>query len=396
MNIFSISWNNLAAKPLSTLLSLLLLTLGVSIISLLLLLNVQIEDNSRKNVRDIDMVLGAKGSPMQLILSSIYHIDDPTGNIPKVEADRIAKHPLVESAVPLAYGDNYKGYRILGTNHDYVETYGVALGAGKLWEADYEVTLGAATAKRLELSVGDEFFGSHGLVSDADVHDSHAYQVVGILEPSGTVLDQMILTNIASVWGIHDGHGAEPMADSLREYTSMLVAFRSPMGMVQLPRMINQETSMMAALPAIEINKLTTKILPIAINTGQGIALAIIVISAISVFISLFNSLKDRKYELALMRTMGASRLQLFWIVVMEGIWLAAVGALLGLLISRLGLWVLNKTIIETYHYDFSHMGLLTDEWTLVVVTLGIGFLAAAIPGLQAFRLNISQTLADG
>lgn len=425
MNLFRISWSNLIARPLSVMMSLLLLALGVSIISLLLLLNDRLEQNFNQNLKGIDMVVGAKGSPLQLILASVYHIDNPTGNIPLSEANELKKHPLIGKAIPMAYGDNYEGYRILGTDSQYVAHYEGRLLEGRLWEEEFEVVLGATAANRLGLSVGQSFFGAHGLTDAMNVHDEHPYKVVGLLEANGSVIDQLILTGVESVWGIHDSHGEEAQtneeehaddddhadhpegeeehhdedADSHeedREITALLIKFKTPMGMVMLPRMINEETSMQAALPAIEINKLLYKLLPIAINTGRGIAIAIMIISAISVFISLYNNLKERKYELALMRTMGASRWQLFAIVVLEGLILAIIGTILGLLASRLGLFLLNSTVIDAYHYDFSGVGILSTEWWLGLATLLIGFLAAAFPGIQAFGLNISETLAEG
>ena len=377
MNIFSLSWKNLTAKPLSTLLSLLLLTLGVGIISLLLLLNNQLEDQFNKNIRGIDMVVGAKGSPLQLILASVYHIDYPTGNISKAAADSLTRNPLIEWSIPLAYGDNYRSYRIVGTTFAYPKHYEATLAEGKMWEAPLETTIGARVAATLGLRVGDTFFSSHGLTASEDVHDEKVFVVVGIFAPSNTIIDQLILTDISSIWAVHEHeapteniqdqqeedrtdsgsehedtheveahdheHEGEEQSIHLtvenepeRELTSLLIGFRSPLGMVTLPRMVNEQTSMQAALPAIEINRLWS-LLGIGISTLRGIALAIIIISGISVFISLYNSLKERKYELALMRSLGASRGKIFYLILLEGLILSALGFVLGIILSRAG-----------------------------------------------------------
>jgi putative ABC transport system permease protein len=108
MNLFRIAWRNIAHKPLNTALSLILLAFGVGIISLLLLLESSLQKEFDRNIKDIDMVLGAKGSPLQLILANVYHIDAPTGNISRAEAQRVMKHPYIDKAIPLAYGDNYR------------------------------------------------------------------------------------------------------------------------------------------------------------------------------------------------------------------------------------------------------------------------------------------------
>ncbi|MEM7659543.1 MAG: ABC transporter permease, partial [Bacteroidota bacterium] len=189
MNLFILSWKNLIAKPLSAGMSLLLLALGVSIISLLLLLNERLESNFLRNLQGIDMVVGAKGSPLQLILASVYHIDNPTGNIPLSEAESLMKHPLVKKAIPLAYGDNYQGYRILGTDTSYLSHYEVQLSEGRVWDEPFEVVIGGKVAERMGLEVGSEFFSAHGLTDANDVHDSHPFTVVGILESNGTVAD---------------------------------------------------------------------------------------------------------------------------------------------------------------------------------------------------------------
>jgi len=407
MNIFKLSWKNLTVKPLSTVLSLLLLTLGVGIISLLLLLNRQLEAQFNKNIRGIDMVVGANGSPLQLILSSVYHIDFPTGNIPKKEADQLASHPLVKWSIPLAYGDNYQSYRIVGTTHQYAQHYGMELVTGKLWESPLEVTIGATVARELGLNIGDTFYSSHGLTSDDDVHEDKVYQVVGIFEPNNTVVDQLILCSVSSVWAIHEKPKdqtttnqppTQPIsADSSQqqEITAMLIGFRNPMGMISIPRMVNQQTSMQAALPAIEVNRLWD-LLGIGINTLRGIAIAIIVISGISVFISLYNSLKDRKYELALMRSMGASRFKVLILIILEGLILAILGFILGVIVSRAGLLALSGLVASDYHYDISQLNILPEEGVLFLLTLIVGLVAAAIPAIKAFNLNISQTLAEG
>ena len=148
-------------------------------------------------------MVGAKGSPLQLILSSVYQADFPTGNIPLAEAERWRRHPLVESAIPLALGDNLAGFRIVGTEHAYAEHYGASLAAGRLWQAPFEATIGARVAADTGLAAGDRFVGSHGLAGGGAEHGAHAYTVVGVLAPSASVLDRLVLTPIESVWEVH-------------------------------------------------------------------------------------------------------------------------------------------------------------------------------------------------
>ncbi|GAB4015253.1 ABC transporter permease [Spirosoma koreense] len=408
MNLFRISWSNLRDKPLSSFLSGLLMTFGITIISLLLLLNKQLDDQFRKNIRGIDMVLGAKGSPLQLILSSIYQIDSPTGNIPLDEAERLTRNPMIKTAIPLAIGDNYRSFRIVGTNKKYLDHFGATVAEGKLFQQNLETVIGPRVAAITGLKIGDTFASSHGLDEAGEEHADSKYKVVGILSPTNTVTDQLILTPVSSVWAIHD-HGHEEHheesehkdgeaheeghEEAPREITSMLIKFRNPLGMM-LARGINSNSKLQAALPNIEVNRLFS-LLGVGVETLRGLAIVIMLISGISVFVSLYNSLKERRYEMALMLSMGATRAQLFGMLLLEGLVLALIGFVLGILLSRIGLWLFSSSVSSEYHYNLAAFGILPEEWALLGVALLVGFLASALPALGVYRMNISRTLAE-
>ncbi|MFC5409991.1 ABC transporter permease [Larkinella bovis] len=419
MNLLKISWANLKDKPLSSFLSGLLMTLGITIISLLLLLNKQLDEQFSRNVKGIDMVLGAKGSPLQLILSSIYQIDAPTGNIPLEEAERLTRNPMIQTAIPLSMGDSYQTFRIVGTNQKYVDHFGATVGQGALFQKELEVTIGARVADVTGLKIGDSFAGSHGLDGEGEEHGDTQYKVVGIFDPSNTVVDQLILTPLSSVWAIHNHHeehdeehkseGVEALADEhdheehdhehdheveeTREITSMLIKFRNPLGMM-IARGINNNSKLQAALPSIEINRLFS-LLGIGVDTLRGLAVAIMLIAGISVFVSLYNSLKERKYEMALMLSMGARRTQLFGMLLLEGLVLSLIGFVLGLLLSRVGLLLFSMRAEQNFHYSLNNISILPEEWLVLGVAVLIGIVAAALPALGVYRMNISRTLAE-
>lgn len=393
------------------------MTFGITIISLLLLLNKQLDDQFRKNIKGIDMVLGAKGSPLQLILASIYQIDSPTGNIPLDEAERLTRNPMIKTAIPLSMGDNYQSFRIVGTNKKYLDHFGATVAQGKLFDKALETVIGPRVAAVTGLKLGDTFSGSHGLDKDGDVHADTKYKVVGILSPTNTVADQLIVTPLSSVWAIHEHHEeheeghhdeeTQPAGPTLggpapdvaeepgepREITSMLIKFRNPLGMM-LARGINSNSKLQAALPNIEINRLFS-LLGVGVETLRGLAIVIMLISGISVFVSLYNSLKERRYEMALMLSMGATRAQLFGMLLLEGLVLALIGFILGILLSRVGLWLFSSSVSSEYHYNLAAFGILPEEWVLLGVAILIGLLAAALPALGVYRMNISRTLAE-
>ncbi|NUO00619.1 MAG: ABC transporter permease [Saprospiraceae bacterium] len=415
MSLFQLSWKNLTNKPLSLALNLILFALGTGLISLLLLLSTQLQEKFDKNLAGIDLVIGAKGSPLQLILCSMYHVDTPTGNISIKEAKPFMRqgHPLIKLAVPLSMGDNYENYRIVGTTHDILSLYNAEVKEGKKWEKTWEATIGAAVAADLGLKIGDQFQSSHGFASDMDMAHDGDFVVVGILKPNGSVVDQLILTNTQTIWAVHE-HAAEAISDTIiahdahaddfkplieyedREITSLLIQFKSRNYMtLNMGRSINENTDMQAAMPAFEINRLYAN-MGVGVDALQALAFAIILVSGLSIFISLFSSLKERRYELALMRVMGASRSRLFFLIILEGLLLAVLGCVLGLLLSHGGMTILSGFMKDAYRYAFSGWVFLKEEWILLAAALGIGIIAAVIPAIMAGKTDISNTLAEG
>lgn len=399
--IAKIAWRNIWFRPLQTTLSLILLTASVTIISVLILIQEQFERQFSDTIDGVDMVIGAPGSPLQLILSSVYHIDAPNGNISLAEAEPWMNHPFVKKAIPMAFGDNYRGYKILGTTHDYLDKYKVELAEGRLYKADFEVVVGSEIAKQMGMSIGYTFQGAHGDSEDGHVHDDFDYEVVGIAKPTKSVADYLIYTTIESVWAVHEEphhheEGVEVHAhEHDKEITAVLIQFKNKMGIISWGRMISQNTKMMAALPGVEINRLFS-LFGLGIDVLRYLSLGIMGISGISIFITLYNNLKDRKYEFALMRVSGAGRFQLLWVVVLESLFLCLVGLLIGFALSRLGLWYLSEFAADSYKLSIDLTEVLWDkEGMLVLITIFVGLLAALLPALKAFRLNLSKTLAD-
>ncbi|MGS2738124.1 ABC transporter permease [Sinomicrobium sp. M5D2P17] len=415
MNIYKLGVKNAQANPLSTLLSILLLVLSIGLISLMFQITRQLDNKLEKNIRGIDMVVGAKGSPLQLVLSSVLHIDVPTGNIKLKEAERISRNPLIKQGIPVSYGDNYKGYRILGSNKDFLELYGAETATGRLWEKPFEVVIGATVADKLQLSPGSTFSGSHGLMENSvESHDHYPFTVVGVLNPTNTVADQLIICSLESVWLVHDhgkeedhhnhdehahddGHDHEHEAHDVpeedKEITSLLVKFKNPMGMVSLPRMINNKTNMQAALPNYEIERLSN-LLSAGSKAITLIAAVIMLVSGISIFVNLYKAVRERKYEMALLRTYGASRWQLLLSVMVEGLLIGLAGFVAGILLSRLGLLVLGGYIEESYRYALGSAGIMKEEVFLFIFTILLTIFATILAAVPVFYLNVSKILA--
>ena len=401
MNIFKLSIKNIFNKPLSSLITVVLLGLGIGIISLLIQLNSLIKDQMENNLRGIDMVVGAKGSPLQLILSSVYHIDSPTGNISFKEAQKISNNKMVGSSIKLLYGDNHKGFRIVGTEKKLVELYKGKIKKGNEWNNPYEVLVGSKVYKKLKIKIGDSLISSHGLRETGPSHSEKSFKVVGLLETSNSVLDQLIITSPESIWDIHSTHGHEDDhedededEDEDKEITAMLIKFKSPMNIIQFPRQINENTNLQAAVPSYEISRLF-KLFGFGIETLTYLAYLIIIVSGFSLFINLFNSMNEKKYEMAFIRTLGASRFQLSRMIIFESFILTILGFIIGLLFSRFGVMFTSFLIDKNINYNLNTIEILNQEYWLFGLSILIGLMASIIPALQVYKMNISKILAD-
>jgi putative ABC transport system permease protein len=401
MNLATLSASYLRARPLHTALSLILLALGVATIVLLVLVVSQLEERMGRDARGIDLVVGAKGSAMQLILSGIYHVDAPTGNIPLAEAQALQKNPLVKKAIPLALGDGWKGYRIVGAGHEYLEHYGARLAAGRLWEKPMEVVLGAEVAARTRTAIGTRFAGSHGVTGQGEEHGAAPYGVVGVLARTGSVLDRLVLTAVESVWQVHEEeHGPMDEQDKKameedREVTVLLLQYASSRAAATLPREINAKTALQAASPANEIARLF-RIIGVGVEALRAFAVVLILAAGLSLFVALYTALEQRRYDLAIMRTLGASPQQLFGLLMMEGLVLAAAGATIGVVLGHAFAEALGAWLESQHQYSVTGVAWRPEEPWVVVVALAVGLIAALLPAWRAYRTDVSKTLARG
>jgi putative ABC transport system permease protein len=403
MNLATISLAYLKARSLNTLLNILLLALGVATIVLLLLATTQLDQRMRRDAQGIDLVVGAKGSPMQVILSSIYHLDVPTGNIPYKQALEISKHRAVKKAIPLALGDSYKGARIVGTTPAYLEHYDAKFAQGKRWEKTLEAVIGAEVAQRTGLKLGDKFNGSHGLGDKGDAHEEHPYVVVGVLERAGTVLDRIVMASVESVWAMHASHLeikdisdiANAMKEEDKEYTALLLQYASPIAAAILPRYINNNSSMQAASPAYETARLFS-IIGVGVDVLRGFALVLVFSAGLSVFIALYNALNERRYDLAIMRTLGARPGTLMLLLLFEGLLLALIGGVLGVALGHGLAELLGHALRMAQQVSVTGWIWVKEEWYVLALAAGVGVIAALIPAWRAYRTDIAGTLARG
>jgi putative ABC transport system permease protein len=396
-----------------------------------------------RNAAGIDLVIGAKGSPLQLVLAGVYHADVPPGNIPLSEMSRWQRHPMVKRAIPISVGDSFNGYRIVGTTPDFAALYDAEILAGEYWHAPFQAVIGSQVAATTNLTIGSQFDGVHGLTDGGDRHEQSSYQVVGQLVKTGSVLDRLVFTSLESVWQMHGDHRARDHSqekaiasehenahehqdehqdqreeahehenerrqehasnasadfsnhEADREITMILIKFSSPLGMLTLPREVNETSSLQAAAPALEIARLV-QVVGVGLNWLNAFAAILVLSAALSILAALYASLRARRQGLAVLRCLGATRWELFYLLYIEGMLLTIAGTCLGLVLAHGGMTLLGIVLGAGQGLVLSGWTWASGEFLLVVGMLLVGALTALLPALQAYRTNVAATLTSG
>ena len=387
-----LAWRYLWSSPLTTALNLLLLTLGLAAVTFVLRASAQVESGLKRDLAHIDLVIGAKGSPMQIMLAGVFHLDAPTGNIPLATLELLKKQPLVAQAVPLSLGDSFHGYRIAGTTPDYLELYGGKLGQGALWTQPMQAVLGAEVARSSGLKVGDRFAGSHGLAEGGGAHGDHQFEVTGVLTESGSVLDRLVLTDLASVWEVHEDHATHDEGDEHKEITLALVRYRSPLAAVMLPRWVNAQDGLQSAAPALETARLM-RLVGAGTEVLRGFGIVLLAAAGLSVWVALLHAVRARQGDLAMLRMLGAPARRVAALIALEALLLAGLAAALGLAAGHGLVALLGHLLAERQSLRLGSLGVSEAEWLVPLLAGGLALLAAAWPAWRAYRLDVTTLL---
>jgi putative ABC transport system permease protein len=389
-------WRRRAAP---TALSFVLLALAVAMLAYLLMMQAQLARQLVRDAQGVDLVVGAKGSPLQLILSAVYHVDVPTGNVPLAAVQRLREHRLVQQVIPVSLGDNYRGFRIVGTEPALIDLYGGRIAAGALWQDRLEAVLGSRVARETRLGPGAVFIGTHGLAEGGFEHDDAPYRVVGVLAPTGTVLDRLILTDLDSVWFVHEGEPRDEqerrILEESREVTAALVRYASPLAAAVLPRQLNAEPNLLAAVPAAELARLFA-MAGVGIEVMRAFALILFAAALLALFVALMQALEERRYDLAVMRLVGASPRQVAVLLLTESWLLALAATAAGLALGVAALQATDLWLARSRSFDLSAWAWSPQLAGVVVLALGVATAAAIWPAWRAARMDLHRTLASG
>ncbi len=401
-----VAWRNLLAKPVQNGLTVLVIAATIAMMIVIALLSGGIHSGLVRATEPFDLIAGAKGSPNQLVLNTVFLQDAPIGNVEHEIYEKLAADPLVAAAIPLAFGDNYKGYPIVGAGSGIFQHQPKAgqpewlqLTAGRTFAQPFEAVIGAKAARELGLKPGDEFKSVHGLVAGGQGHDQ-PYHVVGILQPVNGPYDQAILVSIESIWQAHEKHepkdllasaGVSQVHEHEHEVTAILVKPKGYSEAMRLYQQFQREPGAQIIFPAQVIVQLFAIL-------GQGeqalktVAYVIIVMGLMIMVLSVYWSALSRTHERAILRALGASARDIFTIILAEGAMLTILGVVVGSLTGH-GIYTLLAGAMETKTAIVLTTGFTSAEGLILIGGTMFGLLAGVIPAVLTYQTEVAQNL---
>ena len=401
MTVIELAFAYLTRRWGQALLSVLVGALGIAAVATAYVGIDALPEAAERSWGGVDLVVGPKGSALDLVLCCVLHVSDPTGLVSQKAAMAAVDHPLVRVAAPIALGDNVQGWRIVGSTPEILSVYRADIEQGAMWSRPLEAVLGAQTARALKLKIGGTFVGAHGLAIGGELHSQFPYKVVGILKPTGSVLDRLVLTDIETVRYIHKMHQEDEAAEAgMAESrvnlpdaaTAIIASYRSPVAALLVPRLINADPTLTAASPTFEIARLMSYLRPLT-NAATALGVLLVMIAALGAAAGLMATMNARTRDLALLRALGAGPVSVGLVALAEAAMIALSALIVGLAASAMvvtwgGQWLAAQTgLLLTPHVD------MEDILNLVAGAIIVAALAALFPAIRAARTPIEELL---
>jgi putative ABC transport system permease protein len=433
MNLFKIVLKNMRQRALATVLTAISVALAVALTVAIVHIKRGMEDRFQQSTIGYEMVVGAKGSPLQLVLNTVFNLDISPGNIPWTLVEKLRTDKRVKDIVPFSVGDNYRGFRIIGTTDAFKDTFGYRLTGGRWFtfsedalrdafkeavehsqgriakekgeeapkpaehhHAAAEAVIGTMVARDTGLKVGQTFIAAHGLEqsANAEEHTDNPWTVVGILAPTGTAADRALYINLDSFYHIEGHEVREKDTDpDPGQVSALALKMRSPIFALPLYREINDGNEAMAAFPAVEIRKLFAIVGNIdRILLAQAILIGIV--AGVAIAVSIYNSMSERRREIAILRALGARRGTIFTIIVLEAVTICAAGGAAGVVGGHVLVAVANAALHRVSGFTVSPLTFETLELAVIGGCVLLGAVAGIGPAARAYRTEIAQHLA--
>lgn len=371
-------------------------------------------DSFAQSVAGTDLVVGARTSPVQLMLYAIFRMGEATNNIRWQSVEEISRHPSVAWSIPLSLGDSHRGFPVLGTTQEYFTHYKygdakpLAFVDGHPFDQIFDAVLGAEVAERLGYRAGDQIALNHGMeVGALTDHGDKPFVVTGILKRTGTPVDRTVHVSLEALEAIHLEWQAGSRMPGLNippEYvrkfdlrpknvTAVLVGLKSRAAVFRMQRYIAdyKNEPLLAVLPGVALDQLW-QVVGVIERTLLLISGMVVLVGLCGLVAVVLAGLNERRRELAILRSVGAQPSDIFAMLVMEGLALTIIGSAVGVLLLSLASVALGPMIEAQYGLAIQSILLAPEELPLLAAVIGVGLLASLVPGYRAYRLS----LADG
>lgn len=413
-NILFLALKSLFNRKLTAGLTILSIGLSVALLLGVERIRTETQQGFTNTISGVDLVVGARSGPIQLLLYSVFRIGHPTNNISWESYQEIKALPAVSWTIPISLGDSHKGYRVMGTSKEYFShfRYGkkneLKFQQGTAFNDLFDTVLGSEVAKQLGYSLSDTIILSHGAgeVSFID-HADKPFRVVGILAATGTPVDQTVHVSLAGIEAIHIGWkdglpGIEVSAEQARRFkliprsiTAFLVKLKTPIAIFTSQRAINQyeEEALTAILPGVALHQLW-QLLGIAEKTLLLISAFVVVVGLVGMLTALVTSLQERRREMAILRSVGARPAHIFTLIIGEALLLTLAGIVLGIVFLYGLLGIAGPLLLEHLGLRIGFSWLSVQEWLLLSAVFSAGGLAGILPGLMSYRYSLNDGMS--
>lgn len=401
MNVFKLARANMRQRWLATILTMMLVAIGVALVHAILTIKSEVQAGFNRGVAGkIHVIVGPKGSPMQLVLNSLFHVSKPVGNLNYSYYEKeIKNHGKVKLAIPIAVGDNYMGFHIVGTVPELLTELELAnaerfaFAKGRAFNKQWEAVLGSEVARVTGLKVGDHFHAEHGMTEshfEENIHKEGHYDVVGVLEPTGTPHDRALYCDLDSVYDLHEN--LKNTSEAKKPISAILVVCHSDNWIGPFAYEINNGKDAMAALPSSEIRDL----MKIVGNVDQvlvAISWLVLFAAGVSILVSIYNSMNDRRREIAIVRALGAPAAVVFQIIVIEAATICLIGGLAGLLVSHGSIYFGRGIVQAATGVPIGAGTLGLQDLGLLGGAVAIGICSSLIPAVSAYKTDIATNI---
>jgi putative ABC transport system permease protein len=424
MSLWKIAWRSIQQRALASALTTVSMSLGVALVVGVLVVHQVVDQSFRRSAQGYNLIVGAKGGRLELVLNTVYHLGRPLENIPYkyyLEFTEGRFQPDVEAAIPVCVGDSYQGFPVIGTVPEMFtkleyrdrQKYEFA-GGGRNFQAanEYEAVVGAQAARVTGLAAGSSFRPSHGVLEAGETGTQHRpFSVVGVLAPTGTPVDRTLFVNMegfyhleghhrpaadshAGAQGASEDHDHEgPIPDDQKRVTAILVLTR-PTAVLSLAKQVNEEPTAQAVMPAEEISDLLDGVVGNVQSLLLVVATLVVVVAGIGILVSIYNSMNDRRHEIAVIRALGARRGTVMAVILWESLLLSLGGGLLGLLLGHGLVGLLGPTIEEQTGVIVRATAFQWAELVLIPGLIGLAAIVGYLPAVVAYRTDVAKSLA--